>query len=146
MERLLGPFFAVFVSLLGGALVVVTTVGYALYGYCEDYCDGPKRSNTEAFTTMLPFGIAAVAVMTGAVYLFMAGESRTSWWRALAVAATSCLVFGGAFWALVWLDNGLLDGTAAWLVGVPAVIVWEALTAVAARRLARRRSAVPRTG
>jgi hypothetical protein len=140
MERRLGPLFAVFVSLLGGALVIVTVVGFALYGYCEDYCDKPPRSDSKAFFTMLPFGIAAVAVMTGAVYLFMIGarRSRTSWWRALAVAAGSCVIFGGAFWALVWLDNGIRDGTTAWVVGVPAVIVWEALTALAARRLATR--------
>ena len=140
MERFLGPFFAVFVALLGGALVIVTTVGYALYGYCEDYCDKPPRSNWDAFTTMLPFGIAAVGVMTGAAYLFMLGARRTrpSLWRALAVAVVSCLVFGGAFWALVWLDDGIRDGTTAWLVGLPAVIVWEALTALAARGLARR--------
>jgi hypothetical protein len=140
MERLLGPFFAVFVSLLGGALVIVTVVGFALYGYCEDSCDKPPRSNWDAFTTMLPFGIAAVGVMTGAVYLFMIGarRPRTSWWRALAVAAGSCVIFGGAFWVLVWLDNGIRDGTTAWVVGVPAVIVWEALTALAARRLATR--------
>ena len=47
MERLLGPFFAGFVALLGGALVVVTTVGYALHGYC----DKSPRSNWDAFTT-----------------------------------------------------------------------------------------------
>jgi hypothetical protein len=140
MERRVGPFFAVFVSLLGGALVIVTVVGYALYGYCEDFCDKPPRSNAKAFVTMLPFGIAAVAVMTGAVYLFMIGarRSRASWWRALAVAAGSCVVFGAAFLGLLWLDDGIRDGTTAWLVAVPAVIVWEALTALAARRLATR--------
>jgi hypothetical protein len=140
MERLLGPFFAVFVALLGGALVIVTTVGYALYGYCEDYCEKPPRSNWDAFTTMLPFGIAAVGVMIAAVYLFMIGarRSRASWWRSCAVAVGSCLVFGAAFWGIVWLDDGIRDGTTAWLVGIPAVIVWEALTAVAARRLATR--------
>ncbi len=148
MERLLGPFYAFFVSLLGGALVIVTVVGYALYGYCEDFCDKPPRSNSDAFFTMLPFGIAAVGVMTVAAHLFMLGarRSRPSWRRALGVAVLSCAVSGGGFWALVSLDNGIRDGTTAWLVGVPAVIVWEALTAVAARGLARRRSEAPRAG
>ncbi len=148
MERLLGPFFAVFVSLLGGALVIVTVVVYALYGYCEDYCDKPPRSNTDAFVAVLPLGLAALGVMTVAAYLFMLGarRARPSWWRALGVAVVSCLVFGGAFWALVSLDDRVRDGTTAWLVGVPAVIVWEALTALAARGLARRSSAAPRAG
>ena len=139
MERYLGPFFAVFVALLGGALAIVTVVGYALYGYCEDACDKPPRSNWDAFVAALPFGIAAVVVMTFAAYLFMIG-ARPSWGRALAVAIVSCALFGVAFWGLVSLDDGVRDGTTAWLVGVPAVIAWETLTAVAARGLARKRS------
>ena len=140
MERFLGPFFAFFVALLGGALVIITVVGYALYGYCEDSCDKPPRSDAKAFMAVLPFGIAAVAVMTGAVYLFMIGarRERASWWRALAVAVASCVVFGAAFLGLLWLADGIRDGTTAWIVAVPAVIVWEALTAMAARRLATR--------
>jgi hypothetical protein len=148
MERFLGPFFAFFVALLGGALVSITVVGYALYGYCEDYCEKPPRSNWDAFTTMLPFGIAALGVMTVAAYLFMLGARRTrpSWPRAVGVAVLSCLVFAGSFWLLVWVYQGARDGTTAWLVAVPAVIVWEALTFLAARRLARRRSAAPTAG
>jgi hypothetical protein len=133
MERRLGPFFAVLVSLFGGALLVVTVVLYALYGYCEDFCDKPPRKNWDAFVSALPWGVAAIGVMTVAAYLFMLGARHAgpSWGRALAV-------FGGAFIGLVAIAAGVRDGTTAWVVGIPAVIVWEALTALAARRLATR--------
>lgn len=140
MERRLGPFFAVLVSLAGGALLVVTVVLYAVYGYCEDSCDKPPRNNWDAFVAALPWGVAAIGVMTVAAYLFMLGarDARPSWGRALAVAVGSCVVFGGAFVGLVALIAGVRDGTTAWVVGIPAVIVWQALTALAARRLATR--------
>jgi hypothetical protein len=140
MERFLGPFFAVFVSLLGGALVLVSVVGYWLYGYCEDECNKPPRTHSDAFMAALPVGIAALCVMTVAAYLFMIGArgARPSWWSAVGVAVASCALFGAAFVALLSLGDGAGDRTTAWLVGVPAVIVWEALTAVAARALARR--------
>jgi hypothetical protein len=48
------------------------------------------------------------------------------------------VVFAAAFLGLLALASGLRDGTTAWVVAVPAVIVWEALTALAARRLATR--------
>ena len=87
MERRLGPYFAVFVALLGGTLVIVTVVGYALYGYCEDACDEPPRSNWDAFVAALPFGIAAVVVMTFAAYLSVARARSERSRRARASAA-----------------------------------------------------------
>jgi len=90
MERRLGPFFAVLVSLVGGALLMI----------------GPP-------------------------------EREPGFWRAVGVAVVSCAIFCVAFVAFAWsvLRN---QGTAAWVVGVPAVLAWEWLTAVVARRFALR--------
>jgi len=139
MERRIGPFFAVLISLAGGALLMIAVVIFVFYGYCEDYCDKPPRSDWKAFTAALPWALGAIGLMWSAAYLFMIGppERRPAVFRALGVAVLSCLVFGAAFVAFAALFLGDHEGLA-WLFGVPAVLGWEALTALAARRLALR--------
>jgi uncharacterized BrkB/YihY/UPF0761 family membrane protein len=139
MERRIGPFFAVLVSLLGGALLMIAVIVFVFYGYCEDYCDKPPRSDWKAFWAALPWALGALGVMTGAVALFMVGppERRPGFWRAFGVAAVSCVIFCAAFVAFAWLVLGDHEG-AGWVVGVPAVLVWEWLTAMVARRFALR--------
>jgi hypothetical protein len=66
---------------------------------------------------------------------------RPSWARAAVVAVVSCVLFVLGLRGLVALVEGVRDDTTAWILGVPAVILWEALTGVAARSLARRRGA-----
>jgi hypothetical protein len=44
MERRIGPFFAVLIWLVGGALLMIAVVIFVFYGYCEDYCDKPPRA------------------------------------------------------------------------------------------------------
>jgi uncharacterized protein involved in cysteine biosynthesis len=139
MERRIGPFLAVLVSLVGGALLMIAVIVFVFYGYCEDYCDKPPRSDWKAFVAALPWALGALGVMTGAVALFMIGppERRPGFWRALGVAIVSCVLFGAAFVAFAWLFLRDHEG-AAWAVGVPAVLAWEGLTALVARRAALR--------
>jgi hypothetical protein len=61
VERKIGPFFAVLVSLAGGALLVLAVIIFSLYGYCEDYCDRPPRSDCACHPTMWSMPIAAAA-------------------------------------------------------------------------------------
>jgi hypothetical protein len=139
MERRLGPFFAVLVSLAGGALLMIAVVVFVFYGYCEDACDRPARTEGKALMAALPWALGAIGVMWGAAYLFMIGppERQPGVFRALGVAVVSCLVFGAAFVAFAALFLSDHQGLA-WVFGVPAVLGWEALTALAARRFAVR--------
>jgi hypothetical protein len=143
MERRLGPVFAVFVALAGAALLIVAALIYVLYGFCEDDCNQLPRTEWRAIKAMLPFGCAAIVVMTFASYLFMIGApgGRPSWGWAAAVAVVSCVLFVLGLRGLVALVEGVRDDTTAWILGVPAVIIWVTLTGVAARSLARRRTA-----
>ena len=140
MERRIGPFFAVLVSLVGGALLVLAAIVFVLWGYCEDECDKPPRTEWAALTAALPFALGAIGLMWVAAYLFMIGppERRGSWPRALGVAVGSCVLFTAAFAGLIALVTSAGEGTTPWIVGVPAVVVWEAVTSLAARRFAVR--------
>jgi hypothetical protein len=139
MERRIGPYFAVLISLVAGALLVIAAIVFSFYDYCEDYCDKPPRDNWKALLAASPWALGATGVMTGAVALFMVAppERRPSFWRALGVAVASCLLFGGLFVAFVAIALGDHEG-AAWAFGVIAALAWEWLTAVVARRVAVR--------
>jgi uncharacterized BrkB/YihY/UPF0761 family membrane protein len=139
VERKIGPFFAVLVSVVAGALLVIALIVFAFYGYCEDYCDKPPRDNGKAVLAALPWALGALGLMWGAVYLFMIGppERRPAAWRALGVALGSCVLFGAAFIAFAVLFVSDHEG-AAWAVGIPAALLWEWVTARAARRFAVR--------
>ena len=139
MERKLGPYFAVLVSLVAGALLMIALIVFAFYGYCEESCDKPPRDVWKAILAALPWALGAVGLMWGAAYLFMIGppERRPGLWRALGIALGSCVLFGAAFTAFALLFVSDHQG-AAWAFGIPAVLVWEWLTALVARRLALR--------
>ncbi len=139
MERKIGPFFAVLISLVAGALLMIALIVFTFYGYCEDYCDKPPRDDWKAFLAALPWALGAIGLMWGAATLFMIGppERRPGIWRALGLAFGSCVLFGAAFAAFALLFLSDHEGLA-WAFGIPAVLVWEWLTARAARRLALR--------
>jgi uncharacterized BrkB/YihY/UPF0761 family membrane protein len=140
MERKLGPYVAMLVALLGGALIVVTVFLYFLVASCPEYCEPEERPGWDGFETALPFGMAAIAVLTVAAYLFMIGPPvrRPTWPRALVVAVGSCAAGALVVVAFAtWYDE-LPGEVAAWVAGIGAVIVWDAMTGVAARALAVR--------
>lgn len=141
MERRLGPWFAALVALFGGALVVVTLGAYVLSSFCWEYCEPEDAPSAwDALKFALPFGLAAIGVMTVAAYLFMIAPPlrRGSWPRALVVSVGSCVAGGLLFAGFVaWYDELPSDGVM-WLAGAALVIVWDALTGVAARALAVR--------
>ena len=128
---------AVVLALIGGGLVVVTVGAYFLSTFCWEYCE-PEDEPTvwDGLKFALPFGIAALGLMTVAVTLFMRGGG--SWMRALLVAIGSCVVGALLFWGFVWLYDALDSEAAGWVIGLAVVVVWVETTGLVARRVADR--------
>jgi len=93
---------AVVLGVLGGGLAVLTVGAYVFSTFCWEYCE-PEDAPTfwDGFKFALPFGLAAIGLMTAAVTVFTRG--RWSWMRSLAIALGLCVVIPLLFWGVLAL-------------------------------------------
>ena len=87
---------AVVLGVLGGGLAVVTLGAYVFSTFCWEYCE-PEDEPTvwDGLKFALPFGIAALGLMTAAVTVWTHG--RWSWVRSLAIGLGLCVAAGLLF-------------------------------------------------
>jgi hypothetical protein len=125
----------VVLSVVAAVSLLVGSLFFALYGYCEDSCDEPPRAFWGAIGSALPFLLVALVLLTIACHLFMRG--RRSGIRRWAAAATLAILSSAAFVAgLCGLAVFVLDDSGVvFLLGLLVLVgLWLWLTAAAARR------------
>jgi hypothetical protein len=126
---------AVFLASIAAGLLVVGSLFFALYGYCEDACSGPDRTFWGAVGVAWPFAFVAVACITIAVALVMR-ESRVL--PAAGVAILAAAAFVAALAGLVALLSAFADTTGSGpilLLVIALTGAWDAAVVLIAARL-----------
>src|SRR3954471_9088713 len=128
---------AVLLASAAAGLLVVGSLFFALYGYCEDACSGPDRTFWGALGAAWPFAFFAVALLTVAVALAM---PRPRVLPAAGLALLAAALYVAALAGLVALLSAFADTTGTGpilLVVVVLTAVWDGVVVVVATRLQR---------
>jgi hypothetical protein len=82
-------------GLPAAALLFWASVVFVFYGYCEDTCDKPPRTTSDALGAALPSALVALVLLAVACYLFMRrpGARRPSRFKAIVLAVVSSAAF-----------------------------------------------------
>jgi hypothetical protein len=121
--------------IVGAGLLVVATLFFTFYGFCEDACDGPDRTFWGAVGAAGPYAAVGLAAVLAAALVFGARGVAPA-----AVGVVSCVVFVGGLVAIAATLAAIDEAQGAGPFVVCLLVfgaLWIAATALGARRAGR---------